>query len=69
MFGPNTNFEDNVNISYSHRDKCFFELFAETRNLFADKFNLQDYDILFVPGSGTVGIEALFFSLKYNVKI
>ena len=37
MFGPNTYFEDNVNISYSHRDKQFFELFDKTREMGKDE--------------------------------
>lgn len=69
MFGPNTYFEDKVKIEYSHRDKIFFDLFTETRELFSKKFNLEDYDVLFVPGSGTIGIESLFYSLKYRVDL
>ena len=46
MFGPNTYFEDKVKIEYSHRDKIFFDLFTETRELFSKKFNLDDYDVL-----------------------
>lgn len=69
MFGPNTYFEDEVNINYSHRDKFFFDLFVETRERFSKTFGLEDYDVLFVPGSGTIGIEALFYSLKYRVNL
>lgn len=69
MFGPNTYFKDEVDICYSHRDKCFFDLFGKTRALFSEKFGLEDYDVLFIPGSGTIGIEALFFSLKDNVRM
>lgn len=69
MFGPNTYFEDKVSIEYSHRDKVFFDLFTETRKLFSEKFNLDEYDILFVPGTGTIGVEALFYSLKYRVEL
>lgn len=69
MFGPNTYFEDKVKIEYSHRDKIFFDLFTETRELFSKKFNLDGYDVLFVPGSGTIGIESLFYSLKYRVDL
>jgi len=69
MFGPNTHFKDSVDIAYSHRDKCFFELFDKTRELFSEKFHLQDYDVLFIPGSGTVGIESLFFSSKCKIKM
>ena len=69
MFGPNTYFQGSVDICYSHRDKQFFDLFHNTKELFAEKFGLHDYDVLFVPGSGTVGIEALLFSLKLPVRM
>lgn len=67
MFGPNTYFEDNVEIKFSHRDQVFFDLFERVNNLFTEKFNLQDYDILFIPGSGTIGIEAMMFSMDYKI--
>lgn len=69
MFGPNTYFKDEVNICYSHRDKVFFDLFGETRQRFSDTFNLDDYDILFIPGSGTVGVEAVMYSFKYRINL
>lgn len=69
MFGPNTYFENQVEICYSHRDKVFFNLFHETRQRFSDTFNLGEYDILFVPGSGTIGVEAVMYSFKYNIKL
>lgn len=69
MFGPNTYYSDNVVIDYSHRDKRFFDLFHDTRELFSKTFGLDDYDILFVPGSATIGIESVLFSLKRNVKM
>ena len=69
MFGPNTYFFDNVQIHYSHRDPAFLNLYAQTSRLFIEKFALQDYDVLFIPGSATVGIEALFFSLKGNIRM
>lgn len=64
MFGPNTIISDNLNISYSHRDKKFFDLYKEVQELFQTKFNLQDYEIVFIPGSGTVGMEAIISSLN-----
>lgn len=69
MFGPNTYFNCNVNIRYSHRDKIFFDLFEETRERFSNLFNLSEYDILFIPGSGTVGIESLMYSFKNAIKV
>lgn len=67
MFGPNTYFKDNVNICFSHRDQVFFDLFQRVNDLFVEKFGLQDYDVLFIPGSGTIGIESTFFSMDYNL--
>lgn len=67
MFGPNTYFEDQVNICYSHRDKIFFDLFRKVSDLFVEKFKLFDYDILFIPGSGTIGLESLMFSIDYEL--
>ena len=69
MFGPNTYFSDDVKIAYSHRDKRFFDLFEQVRSLFVKKFSLQEYDVLFVPGTGTVGIEALMYSTKNPIKL
>lgn len=69
MFGPNTFFEDNVIINYSHRDKTFFNLFEETRKRFSDVFHLEEYDILFIPGSGTIGIESVMYSFKHGIKV
>lgn len=67
MFGPNTYFKDDVDINYSHRDKVFFDLFAKVNELFTEKFNLHDYDVLFIPGSGTIGIESMMFSMEYKI--
>lgn len=69
MFGPNTYFSDDVSICYSHRDKIFFDLFHTVREKFSDTFHLEDYDILFIPGSGTIGIESLFFSCKRKINL
>ena len=69
MFGPNTYFTDQVNICYSHRDKIFFDLFEETRKRFSDTFDLKDYDVLFIPGSGTIGVESVMYSLKHRIKV
>ena len=69
MFGPNSIFKYTTNINYSHREEKFFNLFFETQEKFKYKFNLMDYDILFIPGSGTVGIESLFFSSINTINV
>jgi aspartate aminotransferase-like enzyme len=67
MFGPNTHTTSELSIEYSHRDKEFFSLYEETQRLFKSKFGLDNYEIVFIPGSGTVGIEALISSFKYKL--
>ena len=64
MFGPNTHFKFEGRISYSHRDTEFKQLFERVSDLFKKKFSLQNYDILFIPGSGTVGMESVIYSLN-----
>ena len=67
MFGPNTHTKSELSIEYSHRDKEFFSLYEETQTLFKSKFKLDNYEIVFIPGSGTVGIEALISSFNYKL--
>ena len=69
MFGPNTYFTDNVVINGSHRDQAFYKLFGEVKELFIKKFDLDDYDVIFIPGSATVGVEAVMFSMNYNITV
>ena len=64
MFGPNTHFRYDGEISFSHRDEEFMKLFELVSGLFQEKFSLREYDILFIPGSGTVGMEAVIHSIK-----
>lgn len=64
MFGPNTHFSRPVEINFSHRDTKFKELYSEVISLFKEKFNLNNYEILFIPGSGTIGCEAVISSLN-----
>lgn len=69
MFGPNTHFDHLVSISYSHREKKFFDLYLEVTTLFKTTFHLYDFDILFIPGSGTVGVEAAVFSARDRIEV
>ena len=59
MFGPNTHILSELELNFSHRDKDFFILYEEVQNLFKDIFKLDNYELIFLPGSGTVGIEAV----------
>ena len=69
MFGPNTVGSYQYDVWYSHRDEEFQNLFVTLQGLFQDVFNLRDYDILFIPGSGTLGIETVISSLKNSVSV
>jgi aspartate aminotransferase-like enzyme len=69
-FGPNTVSSDKlVSNSSSHRSSNFKELFADTRRLFYEKFPfLDDFYIIFIPGSGSVGIESVVYSLESKIE-
>ena len=69
MFGPNTHLATQAVIDFSHRDKDFFNLYESLTEKFKTLFGLNNYDILFVPGSGTVGIESVFFSVLRDIKL
>ena len=69
MFGPNTYIKSNDKIDYSHRDKEFIELFSRVRDKFIDTFKLHEYDILFIPGSGTLGVEAVVWSVLNRIRV
>ena len=69
MFGPNTYFKNKVNINYSHRDIQFFEYYEKVQKKFKEVFHLENYDIMFIPGSATVGIESLMYSLQVPLNI
>ncbi len=69
MFGPNSIVDYHYEMKYSHRTEKFKQLFKECRNTLIQKFQLQEYDLVFIPGSGTSGMEAVISSLKDKVNI
>tara|TARA_B110000483_G_scaffold209083_1_gene255148 strand:- start:43 stop:894 length:852 start_codon:yes stop_codon:yes gene_type:complete len=69
MFGPNQHLEYLVNVKESHRDSSFCYKYLKTVDKFKEKFHLQDYDILFIGGGGTIGIESIFFSCKNKIEV
>mgnify|MGYP001060087852 FL=1 len=69
MFGPNTHIKSTSIISYSHRDNEFFDLYRDTIKKFKNKFNLNAYDIMFIPGSGTVGVESVISTLNRDIEV
>ena len=69
MFGPNKSLSYMVNINYSHRDKSFIDIVKQLKDSFLSTFNLGDFDVLFIPGSGTTGIESVLFSILSKIKV
>lgn len=69
MFGPNTHITSQLSLEYSHRNKEFFSLYSEVSTLFESTFNLQNYRLLFIPGSGTIGIEAVIRSCSKKIEV
>jgi len=64
MFGPNTHILSELELNFSHRDEDFFTLYKEVQNLFKDIFKLHNYELIFINGSGTVGVEAIIKSIN-----
>ena len=61
MFGPNVTTGE---TEYYHHRGPHFRLLLETLEAeFVEKFGLQEYDILFLTGNGTLANEAVIYSL------
>jgi aspartate aminotransferase-like enzyme len=69
MFGPNTQITRRLSIDSNHRSVYAESLVVECRHLFQETFGLSEFDILFIPGSASVGMEAIIASLKTNVRV
>lgn len=61
-FGPNAEIQFSIELHGSHRDENFKNLYRTTTQLFQGVFGLEDFDILFLPGGGTLGVEATMAS-------
>jgi aspartate aminotransferase-like enzyme len=62
MFGPNTHLDAEIFVRESHRDNSSKTLIRDFRETFTRKFALQDFDIVFLVGGGSVGVESLIYS-------
>tara|TARA_Y100001935_G_scaffold252888_1_gene257759 strand:+ start:1531 stop:2400 length:870 start_codon:yes stop_codon:yes gene_type:complete len=69
LFGPNKILKYDINIHYSHRDVYFTNVVKKLKDLFIDKFNLEKYDVFFVPGSGSTGVESVLFSIASKINV
>ena len=61
-FGPNAEVYFSIDLCGSHRDENFRDLYGQTTEVFKRVFQLEDFDLLFLPGGGTLGIEAIMAS-------
>lgn len=68
MFGPNSKRIINQNISSSHRSDEFQSLYKDLTQAFKEAFNLKGYHVLFINGSGTVGIESVIRSTVFDLE-
>ena len=69
MFGPAYFTTIQETLDFCHREPKFFDLMTTSAKLFQDRFNLHDFDILFLSGSGTLAMESLIFSSKNKVQV
>jgi hypothetical protein len=58
-----------MDLRGSHRDQRFRNLHKETTRVFQQLFNLEDFDILFLPGGGTLGVEATMASARQPIAV
>lgn len=69
MFGPNTHLNAEVSVRESHRDTSSKMLIRAFRDTFKEKFALQDFDIVFLVGGGSLGVESLVYSSRNPVRV
>lgn len=69
MFGPNTHLNAHVVINGSHRDKSAEFQLQRLRELLYQKFGIENYDIAFLLGGGSLGVESLMYSLKGPINV
>ena len=68
-FGPNAELNFSVQLRGSHRDSFFRNQYRETVDAITDAYQLQDFDLLFLPGGGTLGVEAVISSSLSPVSV
>lgn len=66
-FGPNAELNFAVQLRGSHRDPFFRNQYRETVDAITETYQLQEFDLLFLPGGGTLGVEAVISSTRSPV--
>jgi aspartate aminotransferase-like enzyme len=65
MFGPNVK-ADERGLYYHHRETSFHVLLQALEVMFTEHFGLDEYEFLFLTGSGTTANETIIFSFRYG---
>jgi aspartate aminotransferase-like enzyme len=68
-FGPNSEIHTQLDVIGSHRDENFRHLYQETLEALQDLHQLNDFDLIFLPGGGTLGVEAVISSSLSRIKV
>jgi aspartate aminotransferase-like enzyme len=63
MFGPNYTYAPVAPANFSHRSQHAAELVARVKNKLTRVYNLDDYDLLLVPGPATLAMQIVIDSL------
>lgn len=61
-FGPNAELDFHIELRGSHRDPYFKDQYRETVTALKEAYQLHDFDLVFLPGGGTLGVEAVIAS-------
>ena len=69
-FGPNKKASFDGEQTFHHREKGFHELYTTLTSLLRRKFSIsEEWDILFLTGSGTLANEAVIFSMDIEFTV
>ena len=69
MFGPNYYSDYFFKTEYSHRSEEFKKLYSNLTSLLQEKFDLKNYDIIPITGSGTTAMETVIYSVKNKINV
>jgi len=69
VFGPNYSSDSYFKTEFSHRSEEFKKLYSSLTFLLQEKFNLKNYDIIPIAGSGTTAMEAVIYSIKDKLNV
>lgn len=70
MFGPNVKVGGGEVAYYHHRERAYTDLLLECDDLLRRRLGVGDeYDILFLSGSGTLANESVIFSLADKIRV